>query len=108
MGSNSFKYVKNSSCKSAVDQPADILPLSVLSDVIVAGYHPGHVVLIAMSHPTNFAIGQRDVVNYKRSNLFEHIFFNPYQSVGISFFFYSNHNCQSRSLFCVTLNFDFV
>ena len=63
--------------RRTVDQPADILPLSMLSDVIVAGYHPGDVVLIAMSHPTNFAIGQRDVVNYKRSNLFEHIFLTP-------------------------------
>ena len=60
--------------RRTVDQPADILPLSMLSDIIVAGYHPGDVVLIAMSHPTNFAIAQRDVVKYKRSNLFERIF----------------------------------
>lgn len=38
-------------------QLKDIYPLSCLSDSIVAGYYPGNTVVIAMSHPANFCVG---------------------------------------------------
>lgn len=58
--------------RKTVKQPDDIPPLSMLSDFIVASYRPGDVVLIAMSHPTNFAIVHSDVVNYKWLRLVFH------------------------------------
>ena len=65
-------------------QPQDILPLAMLSHFIVAAYHPDDVVLIAMSHPTNFAVGHRDVVSCSRSHIFSQIL---YLSIGVDVFF---------------------
>ena len=48
-----------------VNQPEDILPISLLCDYIVSAYEPGDVVLVAFSHPTNFCIDYLSMVRKK-------------------------------------------
>ena len=61
---------------------------AMLSHFIVAAYHPDDVVLIAMRHPTNFAVGHRDVVSCSRSHIFSQIFYLP---IGVDVFFLGKH-----------------
>jgi hypothetical protein len=88
--------------RKTVNQPDDIPPLSMLSDFIVASYRPGDVVLIAMSHPTNFAIVHHDVVNYQWLRLV-FPFYCPTFFLGTSIKFFISPLSFSRPLYTSSL-----
>jgi hypothetical protein len=46
-----------------LQQADDVATLNMLPDFIVNAYHPGDIVLIAMSQPTSICIGHQDLVS---------------------------------------------